>query len=769
MGCSASKLDDEEAVQLCKDRKRFIKQAVEYRIKFASGHIAYIKSMKRVSAALREYIDGDEPREFLLDSFTPPPIKKTSQGFISIPPTSFTLKPIKSEPESTYKINYLRSGGNPAVAVEERPPQSPETVRIEAYSPVHQFGMDRIFAMQSSPMNSSSFFHYSPNNRPNFPPPSPQTSQWDFFWNPFSSLDYYGYATGSNLDQTFFDDDNDELRQVREEEGIPELEEDSEQEEIDDGENMKAERDRKVDLESDRDEVIVEDVEESDECDECDECDSDDDTDSGTETKQHIQGLEPHKHQHMEVAKNQNIVQNNSKEAIVADCESKSETPGFTAYVNRRPTSMAEVIKYLEDQFMMVCKSASEVSSMLEASRAQYLSTYNDLTAAKMINPMALFRSASSRSSSSRFLVKASTSREEGCESNSDLSEESCMYSGSHQSTLDRLYAWEKKLYQEVRAGERIRIAYEKKCKQLRSQDVKGEDPSSVDKTRTAIRDLQTQMKVSIHSVEAVSKRIETLRDEELEPQLLELVQGLSRMWHAMAEGHQLQKRTLDEAKILLAGMPSKLSGKKYTAMSPSLPHRLARSAAILEMELRNWRACFESWIVSQRSYVHALTGWLLRCVRSDADTSKLPFSPCRTSGAPPIFSICIQWTRFLDTVREAPVLEGLDFFAAGVGSLYAQQLREDSRKNLGGSKRFGGEPIGGMEMVEVGQFEDEVMTAEKMSEVAIRVLCAGMSVAVSSLTQFSVSSAEGYADLLQQWDNPKQPQNSNGTGKLSR
>lgn len=55
---------------------------------------------------------------------------------------------------------------------------------------------------------------------------------------------------------------------------------------------------------------------------------------------------------------------------------------------------------------------------------------------------------------------------------------------------------------------------------------MKGEDPSFVDKTRAGIKDLHTQIKVSIHSVEAISKRIETLRDEELEPQILELVQG---------------------------------------------------------------------------------------------------------------------------------------------------------------------------------------------------------------------------------------------------
>ncbi|PIN08172.1 hypothetical protein CDL12_19259 [Handroanthus impetiginosus] len=750
MGCSTSKLDDEEAVQLCKDRKKFIRQAVEHRMKFASGHIAYIQAMKRVSAALREYIDGDEPREFLLDSFTTP-IKKTSPGFISITPNSFSVTPFKSDTNSSYKINYFRPSGNPSVSVEERPPRSPETYRVEAYSPMHQFGMDSMFRMQSSPM-SSSFFEYSPNNRPNHPPPSPQTSQWDFFWNPFSSLDYYGYPTRTSLDQSMMDDENDGLRQVREEEGIPELEEETEYEEIDDR-TSKKEENGKVESNFDRDEVVVEDVDDSDESD-CD-CETDEDH----ETEKHISELPSQEGENLEVAKAQNVGQISKKETAVADSESKEETPGFTVYVNRRPTSMAEVIKDLEDQFNAACNAAGEMSSILEARRAQYSSSSNDLTAMKMLNPVALFRSASSRSSSSRFLVSASTSREESYESSSsDLSEESCMFSGSHQSTLDRLYAWEKKLYQEVRAGERVRIAYEKKCAQLRNQDVKGEDPSFVQKTTAAMRDLHTQIKVSIHSVEAISKRIETLRDEELGPQLLELVQGLARMWKVMAECHQIQKCTLDEAKILLAGTPSKLSRtKKYTIMSPSEPHRLARSAANLETELRNWRACFESWIVSQRSYMHALTGWLLRCSRSDPDSSKLPFSPRQSLGTPLIFNICIQWSKFLDAIREAPVLDGMDFFAAGVGSLYAQQLKEDSRRHSGGSKRFGGEILGKMEMVEAGHFEDEVMTAEKMAEVAIRVLCAGMSFAVSALTEFAVSSSEGYADLIKQWENGKQ------------
>lgn len=757
MGCSSSKLDDEEAVQLCKDRKKFIKQAVEQRMRFASGHLAYIHAMERVSAALRDYVEVDEPREFLLDSFiTPPftPIKKVSPGFISIEPKSFSITPLKSEPKpkSTIRINYLRSGGNPAVSVEERP-RSPETVRIQAYSPVHQYGMDSFFSMQSSPMNSS-FFQYSPNNRPNLPPPSPQTSQWDFFWNPFSSLDYYGYPMRNNLEQTILDDDNDGLRQVREQEGIPELEEETEVE-TDHGEDVKEEK-TKVAHNCDKDEVMVEDVDDDDDSDE-------EETDDEHENVPHIQELLSKTSQTTTVAKTQNVGQLSNKETAVANPEGKEETPGFTVYVNRRPTSMSEVIKDLESQFMIACSSAKEVSSVLEAIRAQYSLRSNDQSAMKMLNPVALFRSGSSRSSSSRFLINPSTLRDEGYQSSSDLSDESNVFSSSHQSTLDRLYAWEKKLYEEVRAGERIRLAYEKKLAQLRNLDVNGADPSSVDKTRAAIRNLDTQIKVSIHSVESISRRIETLRDEELQPQLFELVQGLGRMWKVMTECHQMQKHTLDEAKLLLAGTPSKNSGiRKYTVMSPSEPHRLARSAANLEMELRNWRACFESWIVSQRSYLHALAGWLLLCAHSDSDTSKFPFSPRHSAGAPPIFSICIQWSRLLDSIRETTVLEGLDFFAAGVGSLYAQQLKEDSRRTPGGSKSLGGESVGNMEVVEVRQFDDEIMTAEKMAEVAIRVLCAGMSVALSSLTEFAIASADGYADLLKNCENIKQPQNLN-------
>lgn len=382
MGCSTSKLDDAEAVQLCKDRKRFIKQALEQRARFASGHLAYIQSLKRVSAALRDYIEVDEPHEFSLESFiTPPftPIKKSSPGFICdstpkirrISSKSYSPAQIQSEPHSSVKVHYLRSGGNPAVSVEERPPPSPETVRVETYSPVHQFGMDGFFAMQSSPMNSSSFFSYSPN-RPNIPPPLPQHSQWDFFWNPFSSLDYYGYPTRSSIDQTVMDDDIRGLKQVREEEGIPDLEEiETEQEDCYDEANVTQER-AKVDLNYNREEVIVEDVD--------DEEDEDDETVSGNETE-HEAETSSHGHISIEVrAQTARQVETSDQGTAVVDQEAKEETPGFTVYVNRRPTSMAEVIKDLEAQFVIIGNAANQVSALLEGSREQYSSTSNEFS-----------------------------------------------------------------------------------------------------------------------------------------------------------------------------------------------------------------------------------------------------------------------------------------------------------------------------------------------------------------------------------------------------
>lgn len=191
------------------------------------------------------------------------------------------------------------------------------------------------------------------------------------FWNPFSSLDYYGYPNRSSLDQAVMEDDIRGLRQVREEEGIPDLEEDeTEQEEPESMANLTEEK-SKVNTNYTREEVTVEDVDEDEE-----------EIDSGNETEHEVKDLEAQGKVSIEVLRAQTAgqVEVSNKETALGGNEAKEETPGFTVYVNRRPTSMAEVIKDLEAQFMVACDAANEVSALLEASRALYSSTSNELT-----------------------------------------------------------------------------------------------------------------------------------------------------------------------------------------------------------------------------------------------------------------------------------------------------------------------------------------------------------------------------------------------------
>lgn len=56
--------------------------------------------------------------------------------------------------------------------------------------------------------------------------------------------------------------------------------------------------------------------------------------------------------------------------------------------------------------------------------------------------------------------------------------------------------------------------------------DNQGAESSKIDATRASIRKLLTKINVCIKAVEAISTRIHKLRDEELQPQLTDLVYG---------------------------------------------------------------------------------------------------------------------------------------------------------------------------------------------------------------------------------------------------
>lgn len=71
-----------------------------------------------------------------------------------------------------------------------------------------------------------------------------------------------------------------------------------------------------------------------------------------------------------------------------------------------------------------------------------------------------------------------------------------------------------------------MRKLYEKRCSRLRNQDIKGDNGVATDKTRVAVKDLYARILVAIRSAESISTRIEKLRDDELQPQIVELLKG---------------------------------------------------------------------------------------------------------------------------------------------------------------------------------------------------------------------------------------------------
>ncbi len=80
--------------------------------------------------------------------------------------------------------------------------------------------------------------------------------------------------------------------------------------------------------------------------------------------------------------------------------------------------------------------------------------------------------------------------------------------------------------YFEKQGAEDLRKELEKKYALYRNQDTNGEDQVVIDKMRANIKMLQTQMLVSIQAVDGAAIEIQKLRDDDLYPQLLDLLEG---------------------------------------------------------------------------------------------------------------------------------------------------------------------------------------------------------------------------------------------------
>ncbi|XP_052191230.1 protein ROLLING AND ERECT LEAF 2 isoform X2 [Diospyros lotus] len=252
---------------------------------------------------------------------------------------------------------------------------------------------------------------------------------------------------------------------------------------------------------------------------------------------------------------------------------------------------LQEVVAEIRDEFATASSYGKEVAMLLEVGKLPYQPRSNLLNVIlSRILYMVAPSSSSSRPSSRKSVRFAFSTMKLAKSYFGDSGKNPNMKPSNLSSTLEKLYVWEKKLYKEVKDEERLRIIYEKQCKRLKILDDQGAESSKIDATQASIRKLLTKLDVCIKAVDAISNRIHKLRDEELQPQVTELIYGLIGMWKTMLKCHQKQFQAI------MASKTQSLRANTSSRRDSSL-----RATVELEMQLLTWCSRFSDWINTQR------------------------------------------------------------------------------------------------------------------------------------------------------------------------
>ncbi|KAG0489528.1 hypothetical protein HPP92_006391 [Vanilla planifolia] len=692
MGASNSKIEDDKALALCRERKHFVKQALDGRCLLAASHVSYVDSLRNTGVCLRQFVvhvvlgessmqastsampnpQTVSPKTNLQLSNSNPSVSQhfeASEPFSSSPSTPLsgnfhvnhmtsarvpsiaieerspvlltatlqTSSPLmfleSDSKKDPFHLNHMKNVSFPPKTIEERPPV-PETVIVEASSPTKH-------SEQLSKENLSS----------EVPPLSDSPPQWDYFV-PFHPLDsQFSIEERKVISHRF--DNADDIWRLTEEEGIPELEEENEHKTH--AKNRDS-FDSADDFDGTSNEPLVQIY-----------------RNRNTQLDENLTHASPG------LANGDNVVSEtdhmNGEFALPLN---RKKEPGS----ERKPNEdIIFCFKEIEVLFIKASNSGREIPRMLEANKLQNRPFFTEERASKSkasiflascftcceeevqlaqvptsneMKYLTWHSSMSSRFSPSRIPLGAAPN-DDAEDLTSNLLSSTCMNAGSHASTLDRLYAWERKLYDEVKASGAIRREYDLKCRLLRLQDSRAESPYKIDKTRAVVKDLHSRIRVAIHRIDSISKSIEELRDKELQPQLEELIGVLTRMWAMMLDCHKNQSKIISDVCIR--------SSTKVSA-SPELHQQVVE---LLQLELRSLSSSFTKWISAHKFYLQAINNWLLKCVlmapaakNKSTRRKSLQFSP-RKDIAPAIFVTCQDWLKLLEELPEKEVEDAIN------------------------------------------------------------------------------------------------------------
>ncbi|KAJ6808210.1 putative MICOS complex subunit MIC60 [Iris pallida] len=627
MGCSSSKLENEDTVRRCRDRRRLMREAVQSRHHLASAHADYLRSLLYAASSLSRFSQGAGPLPVSLQ--TPPvvllsPAEQQQQPSLSPPPppppppaSQSPFSPASTMPPPT-------PPGNPRRKHESSPPPPP-TKPLRSSS---------TYAAATPSQASSSVWDWD-----NFYPPSPPDS--DYF-DRLNAEREQQQEQERKLQRRQYTNKHHHLEEEDEDE-----QEEQQREEVHCREWGEQHYSTTTTATSSTDG-------EDEEADKKNEEEAEEVRSFAARSDYSFSAAPPPPPPMSDFGGSASSFRKPAPTPAPRS-EAGSSSAGDMRMVIRH-RDLAEIAAALEEYFVKAAAAGESMSEFLETGRDQLDRSFRQLKKTVYHSNSVLSALASTWSSKPPLAIKYRL--------DTGVLEDSGGGKG-HGSTLERLLAWEKKLYEEVKARECVKIQHEKKLSALQNLECRGKDDAKIDKTKASIQKLQSLIMVTSQAVSTTSMAITKVRDNELAPQLVDMCYGLLTMWRSINQFHEVQNHIVQQVR----GLVISTAGDSTSDL-----HRLATRD--LEAAIAGWHSSFNRLIKYQREYIRALYGWLkltLIHVGNDDNHQKEHSSSISIK----LTAFCDEWKQALDRLPDTVASEAIKSFVNIIHVISTKQEEE--------------------------------------------------------------------------------------------
>ncbi|CAF1701326.1 unnamed protein product [Brassica napus] len=674
MGCAASKLDNEDTVRRCKDRRRLMTESVRARHQLAAAHADYCRSLRLTGSALSSFAAGEPlavsdqtpavflhtPSEHSSSNFIPPRVPPSPSVYTppprapSVASSNSKLPPIVTAPPSNRRRKQQQ----------QQQPKLPHILSSPSSSERSNFMPSSFYprAYQNSTYSATPSQASSVWNWENFYPPSPPDSEF------FNRKSQERQQHNRFSDQERQHDLHNRFSDTETERSEHDFFDSRKEKEFDtETERSAHSRNQKKQFESleeaEREEVQCSEWEDHDHYSTTSSSDAaheeeEDDRDSISEvgTRSDFGSsvkTSSMRRQHAPMAQEYSGGQDKygKGDDAATSYSGRGDVSDMKMVVRHR--DLKEIVDAIKENFDKAAEAGEQVSQMLNIGKAQLDRSFSHLKKTVIHSSSVLSNLSSTWTSKPPLEVKYrldTTALEQPGGPKSLCS------------SLDRLLAWEKKLYEEVKAREGFKIEHEKKLSKLQSQEYKGDNETKLDKTKGSITRLQSLIIVTSQAVSTTSTAIVRLRDTDLVPQLVELCHGFMYMWKAMHQFHEIQNNIVQQVQGLI-----NRSGK---GESTSELHRQATRD--LETAVSLWHSSFCRLIKFQREFIRSVQAWfkltLLPVCHDENPGHKEPVDA---------YAFCDEWKLTLDRVPDTVASEAIKSFINVVHVISAKQSEE--------------------------------------------------------------------------------------------